>query len=529
MANSVGEKKSKNILLGIIILLTIVLIITIVSGLMLLKVKAENNKMLNSPNIYNNIFIQGVNVSNMSKEEAKKQIDNITLDEKITLTYGDKQYILNKEEFGVTLNKEDALENAYSIGRIGSEKDRIKKIKYLQENSEKVSIDKNIKEDIAKSKLEEICKDINIEAKNASLKKENDTFVVIDGNNGIKVDFEKTYKSLIDKLILDGDSNLEIIAIETEPQYKAQDLNKIQDKLGSFSTKYTNKGGTDNNRIINMKVASERINGTILYPGEVFSTNKKFGSTTKANGYKPAPTIINGKFVDEYGGGVCQVSSTLYNAVLYSELDVVERQNHSLKVGYLDYGYDATLAGDYIDFKFKNSTNYPIYVESYITDNQVICNIYGYEERPANRKLKFENMLVDVIEQGPKVIKETDELPEGEERIEVRPLKGYKYKLYKLVYVDDKLQEKVLVNNSYYKPRAEEVLVGTKKVEQVANIDVETISQTIKTDTDKINQQPSTIQHTQEEVIDEFTETTTKEIIEDVIIDSSITEENLEQ
>ena len=225
---------------------------------------------------------------------------------------------------------------------------------------------------------------------------------------------------------------------------------------------------------------------------------------------------------------MCQVSSTLYNAVLYSELDVVERQNHSLKVGYLDYGYDATLAGDYIDFKFKNSTNYPVYVESYLTDNQVICNIYGYEERPANRKLKFENMLVDVIEQGPKVIKETDELPEGEERVEVKPLKGYKYKLYKLVYVDDKLQEKVLVNNSYYKPRAEEVLIGTKKVEQVANIDVETIRQTTNTDTDKINQS-STIQHTQEEIIDEPTETTTEEIIEDVIIDSSITEENLEQ
>ena len=132
MANNVGEKKSKNILLGIIILLTIILIVTIVSGIMFIKVKAENNKMLNSPNIYNNIFIQGVNVSNMSKEEAKKQIDNIILDEKITLTYGDKQYILNKEEFGVTLNKEYALENAYNIGRTGSEKDRIKKIKYFR-------------------------------------------------------------------------------------------------------------------------------------------------------------------------------------------------------------------------------------------------------------------------------------------------------------------------------------------------------------------------------------------------------------
>ncbi len=319
--------------------------------------------------------------------------------------------------------------------------------------------------------------------------------------------------------MLEGDTNISIIANETNPKYSAQDLNKIQDILGSFSTKYTNKGGSDNGRITNMKVASQRINGTILYPGEVFSTNKKFGATTKENGYKPAPTILNGKFIDEYGGGVCQVSSTLYNAVLYSELEIIERQNHSLKVGYLDYGYDATLAGDYIDFKFKNSTSYPIYIESYLTENEVICNIYGYEQRPNNRNIKFENALIEVIEPSPKVVKETDDLPEGEEKVEVKALKGYKYKLYKLVYIDNKLKEKILVNNSYYKPRAEEVLIGTKKIEEVINIEDETISK-YTNDNNVINSTEPIIE-SMEENTESIIEQSTQENIrtEDVILE----------
>ncbi|WP_317366799.1 VanW family protein [uncultured Tyzzerella sp.] len=527
MLNNVGEKKTKNILLVVIILLAIILVTTIVSGFIFIKAQAENKKMLNNPNIYNNIFIQGLDMSNMSKEDANILLKDITLDEKITLSYKDKNYTFNKSDFGVTLNTEQALEEAYNIGRTGSEKERLKKIKHLQQNVEKVVINKNLNEDISKEKLKEISKDINIAAKNATLKKSNDTFVVIEGNNGLEVDFEKTYKDLSQQLLTEGDSNVDITVIETEPKYKAQDLNKIQDKLGSFSTKYSNKGGKDNNRIINMKVASERINGTILYPGEVFSTNNKFGSTTKANGYKPAPTILNGKFIDEYGGGVCQVSSTLYNAILYSELDIVERQNHSLKVGYLDYGFDATLAGDYIDLKFKNSTNYPIYIESYVTDNEVVCNVYGYDERDDNRELKFENVLVDVVEEGPKIVKETNELPEGEEKVEVNPLKGYKYKLYKLIYIDGKLQEKVLVNNSYYKPRAEEVLVGTKKVKEASKIEGETISK--QEATSEIIKDEK-VETTTAQIKEENVEVTTEEIIkEDIVVESPTMEDIIEE
>lgn len=457
----IEKSDKKNILVTVLSILIVALILITLTGIIYSKNKA-NDKMLKSTNIYNNIYIAGINVSDMTKDDALKTLDTINLTEKIILTYKDKQYIFNKSDFGVTLDKQSALDKAYNLGRTGSEKDRLKTIKDLKKYPQTINIEKNINEDIVKQKLEQISKEINIKPKNASLKKTDKGFEVIEGVDGLSIDFDKTYKSVIDALNLEGDQIVEIFVTVTKPKYLAEDLNKIQHKIGSFSTNYINRGGKDENRITNMKVASQRINGTILYPGEVFSTNQKFGATTKQNGYKPAPTIINGKFVDEYGGGVCQVSSTLYNAILYSELDIVERQNHSLKVGYCDYAYDATLAGDYIDFKFKNSTQYPIYIESYVSNEQVICNIYGYEERPQNRTIKFENALIDVIEPGPRVVKKTNELPKGEEKVIVKPLKGYKYKLYKLVYIDGKLTEKVLVNSSYYKPRAEEVLVGTK-------------------------------------------------------------------
>lgn len=505
-------KKNKSILLNIIIFLSVVLVLFIICGFIFLSKEANKREIINNPNIYNNIYIEGINVSNMSMENAKIALQQLSLNEKITLQYEDRQFIFDKADFGVSLDKETALDKAYSIGRIGSEKERLTKIKSLDKNLEQVEVNKSINEDIVKGKLEEISKEIYIEPKNATLEKSNNTFVVIDGNVGLEVDFDKTYENILQGLLNEGDTTVNIITNEINPEYTTEELNKIQDKIGSFSTKYTNKGGTDSARITNMTVASKRINGTILYPGEIFSTNKKFGESTKANGYEPAPTILNGKLIDEYGGGVCQVSSTLYNAVLYSELEVVERQNHSLKVGYLDYGYDATLAGDYIDFKFKNSTNYPIYIESYLTQNEVICNIYGYEQRPDNRSIKFENSLVEVIEPSPKVVKETDQLVEGEEKIEVTALKGYKYKLYKLIYIDGALKEKVLVNNSYYKPRAEEVLVGTKKVEQVVNINEENLSQST---TDKIETTTENIEETTSLTTEEATtEITTEEVIE---------------
>jgi hypothetical protein len=228
--------------------------------------------------------------------------------------------------------------------------------------------------------------------------------------------------------------------------------------LGSYTTNFA--AGT-NGRNTNLDNATSKINDTVLMPGEVFSTNEAFGEMSFDNGYAMGGTIVAGKMEDGMGGGVCQVSSTLYHALLYAELEIVERQNHSLKVGYMDWGFDATLAGDYIDLKFKNDTEYPVTIEAYTTSNQVIVNIYGHEIHDPSRNLVFENALINTVPPAAEVITEDPTLPLGERVEDMKPRTGYVYNVYKLVYENGEFLEKVQVNTSSYRATRGEFRVGT--------------------------------------------------------------------
>lgn len=512
----VPKSKNKRKFIIIISILSISLIITFFITIILITLNTNVNKLLEKTNIYNNISINGINLSGLSKEDAFKTLsENSFLNEKIIFNHNDLIFEYSKTDFGTGYNFEKALEKAYALGREGNKNQRYKQIKYLENNPENIILEKIIDENTLNQNIAEIEKNINKPPKNAYLEKNKNEFKIIENEYGIKINKDKLKDSILKNIIEDGNIYLDIPFEKIPAEYNVESIKKIKDKLGSFSTKFIN-GKNDSARITNMKLASESINGTLLYPNEVFSTNKKFGSTTKAKGYKPAPIIINGKLEDEYGGGVCQISSTLYNAVLYSELDIVERKNHSLKVGYLDYGYDATLAGDYIDFKFKNSTPSPIFIESYLTENQVICNIYGVDEREKNREIKFQNALIEKIQPAPKIIKYTDELDENENKVEVTQLAGYKYKLYKLIYINGKLTEKVLINNSYYKPREEKILIGTRKVKSVLNNNLKETTETTEQPITTTEENFTEIESYVEEIIEISTELQINETITEI-------------
>lgn len=151
------------------------------------------------------------------------------------------------------------------------------------------------------------------------------------------------------------------------------------DTLGSYSTSY---GSSDSNRRANIARAAELINGTVLAPGEVFSFNDTVGYRTKENGFHPAKEYVDGQSVDGIGGGTCQVSSTLYSAVLYADMSIVERLNHMMTVGYIPLGQDATVADDSVDFKFKNSSDYPVKIHAYTSGATITIDIIGTQWDP---------------------------------------------------------------------------------------------------------------------------------------------------
>ena len=170
--------------------------------------------------------------------------------------------------------------------------------------------------------------------------------------------------------------------------FESIDATLFKDVLGSVSTNHTN----DSNRNTNLKLACKAINGKLIRPGETFSYNQTLGQRTEAKGYKPAGAYMAGKTVETIGGGICQVSSTLYYACLKADLEIVERTAHGYTVSYMPYGMDATVSWGSLDYKFKNNTDYPIRIEAWVSGGQVHVKLIGTDTKDYYVKMTYETV-----------------------------------------------------------------------------------------------------------------------------------------
>ena len=200
----------------------------------------------------------------------------------------------------------------------------------------------------------------------------------------------------------------------------------------------------------NVSVGASKINGRVLMPGEVLSGYECLQPFTSANGYKGAASYANGQVVDSIGGGVCQVSTTLYNAALEAELEIVQRQNHSMIVTYVDPSMDAAIAGTVKDLKIKNNYSTPIYVEGYTQDKKITFTIYGKETRPANRQVEYVSETLGRTSPGdPQLIVDPSLAPGAQVRVQSSHT-GLRSRLWKVVTVDGVEQERTLLNEDTY-------------------------------------------------------------------------------
>ena len=261
------------------------------------------------------------------------------------------------------------------------------------------------------------------------------------------------------KKLLEEDKEEYVIPLKiTHPAVTTDKIGSegFPDLLGEFSTTY-NAGATA--RTTNLKLASNKINNTVVMPGETFSYNKVVGKRTVAAGYKEAPAYAGGKVVNDIGGGICQITSTLYNAVILAELEVTERSNHSMIVTYVKPSMDAAIAGDYKDLKFVNNQDVPIYIEGYTSGKNVYFNIYGEETRPANRKVTYESEVVSEQDPGTQFVATGD--PVGTMSVSQGKHVGYVAQLWKVVTVDGVEESREVFNKSTYKASPKIVNVGT--------------------------------------------------------------------
>lgn len=236
-------------------------------------------------------------------------------------------------------------------------------------------------------------------------------------------------------------------------------LSKINTKISSFTTKF-NLG--DVNRSGNIKIAASYVNGTVVMPGEVYSMNKTLGPRLESKGYKEAPIIINGTHVPGLAGGICQVTTTVYNAALLANFPILERRPHQLRVGYVPAGRDATISGDAIDMKFKNTNKFPIYIKASVNQGSITVTIYGAKEN-AGQSVEITSEVLEKIPATTEYVNDPT-LPKGQTVVEEKPTDGMKSITYRKVYQNGKLIKTEIISKDYYKPGKGKVRVGTKVV-----------------------------------------------------------------
>lgn len=421
--------------------------------------------------ICKNIYIGSVNVSGMTKKEAKKALQEQYAREKevqVIMTVDKNEAEATLDELGFKYkNTDQIIEKAVNYGKKGNLWSRYLKIRKL--SNEKLVLKHEVTLDLEKSNavLGERVVPMANHAVNAAIARTSGGFEIEKEKTGETVDSKKSIEKIQNYLNQEWKHKAFSITMETKeekPSVKAADLESIKDELGTFST---NAGGGE--RWKNLKTGAEKLNGLVVMPGQTISVHDVTAPYDEEHGYAPAGSYENGQVVETYGGGICQVSTTLYNALLRAEVEIVKRYPHSMLVNYVKPSRDAAIAGDTKDLKFKNNYDTPIYIFGEIDSaNELRFTVYGKETREKGREVKYESETTETTEYET-VYKADSELALGEFSYEGSPHTGKTARLWKVVYKDGKEVSRDVINNSEYRKADQIIKVGTKSSNSAAS------------------------------------------------------------
>lgn len=438
---------------GAVLALAFVAVITI-------PVKAETKE---TDTIPQRVFFGDISVGGMTQEEAKAAVEEYVeglQSEIITLQAGKNTVQVPVAQMGLSWGNEEIVTEAVGLGKSGNLITRYKAMKDLENQDKIYELAFQVDKSKVTKMLENNSEVLNTEAVNAGLTRENNQFNVIPGSQGVTVNIEESAEILEKYFSLEwkgGSDSVEIVADVVDPKGTEEELGKVKDLLGGFNTSYSSSGA---GRSKNVENGANKINGSVIYPGDSFSVYEAVSPFNPENGYELAGSYENGTTVDTYGGGICQVSTTLYNAVIRAELEVTERFNHSMIVGYVDPSADAAIAGTYKDLKFVNNTKAPIYIEGYTSGRSIYFNIFGEETRDANREVSFVSETLSTTEPGTQY-QAAPGSPIGSISQVQSSHTGYTAQLWKVVTVNGVEQSREIFNKSTYKASPRIVAVGT--------------------------------------------------------------------
>ena len=562
------DKKRKHTFLILAIIIFILLVIGIAFSTVFALVNANNNKILSG------ITIRNTKVEGLTEQEAIEALTNDLEQEKkknVVVKINGETFEINQEQIQVEYNVEKTVEEAYRIGRDGNiiqnnfnilktmfeENHFDVEMKYNEEELERVlndieaklpnvmvdntyDIEDNeliitrgtdgiaIDMDDAKQSIiqaiengnnEEVivgtvlkeCPEIDIdkiysevksEPQNASYIKE--PFQIIPHKTGTDFDLEAA------KEMLKEDKEEYVIKLDViEPEIHTNEIGEeaFPDLLGAFSTKYDE---TNVSRSKNLKIAMNKLNGVVVMPGEVFSYNTTLGKRTVEEGYQYANGFSGGGVVPMLGGGICQISSTLYNAVLYANLNIVERHNHMYQATYVDPGRDATVSYGTLDFKFENTRKYPIMIKTQCGSGTANIKIFGIKE-----DIEYE---VDIISNvsgyvGYKVVYQDDaSLSPGAERVSQYGLQGCKSTTYRVRKLNGQEVSREVLSTDSYSALNKIIRRGVASSRQKATTTEKTEAQQPQTNA---TQETQKVEETPKQIVDQPKQETPEPVTEE--------------
>lgn len=419
--------------------------------------------LLSSQTFYKGIYVEDINLVGLNKDQARDLIED-----KLSETFGDAKLILkdknntwqvNLKDISFEFLEDETINKAYKIGRNGGIIQRLYSIFKLRFNNEHIYAAYSYDSEMLKTILEDIKAKIDKDERNAEVLYNNGNVAIKNEEIGRFVDIDKSVKLIENHIVKRDLQGINLNVDEIVPRVISKEINVIRNVLATFSTSFN---ANDENRSYNIKLACEKINNCILYPGELFSMNKTLGPRTEENGYLEAPVIFKNELVKGTGGGVCQVTTTLYDAVLKSKLEVVERTHHSIPLGYVEPGQDATIAEDFIDFKFRNNRDYPICINSEVKSNKLNIRILGKKEASDENIVKLKSEILEVYTPDEEDIVIDDSVPDNEKVVIRQPVKGYKAALYRETYKSNgEMIERERISEDIYNPVKPQIKVNS--------------------------------------------------------------------
>ena len=399
------------------------------------------------------VYIGEQSVGGMTADEAEAYVESQVEalgSSVVTIEMGDNQVSKTWSELGLKWENTDLIREISQLGTTGNIIRRYKEQKDLLNQDSHFEIEYSMDEDAQKSFVES-CAEFNSEPVEGSVYMGSDGLLYVDGGtDGLTLDADATLALLQEHLNAQepGDYVIEAVYDRVSPMLTAETLSRITDVLGSATTDYS---ASSWGRAKNVENGTSKINGTLLMPGETFSVTDVVVPFTPENGYELAPSYESGQVVDSYGGGICQVSTTLYNAVLKAELQIDARSNHTMLVNYVDPSKDAAIAEGLMDFVFTNNTEYPVYIAGSAYYGTLNFTIFGAETRPSNRSIEFISETTGQTDPATniKLVAKTDQNVGYLAQVQ-SPHQGLSAVLWKNIYYDGVLSETIQVNSSNY-------------------------------------------------------------------------------